>query len=83
MKYDASTIKTTGYWILSLGIFGFVTYHVRFLFYSWPLDTHRDEHHRNDAARSYQHMDWRMFAETGGQAGGACAHSVQLAASSE
>jgi hypothetical protein len=38
MKYDASTIKTSGYWILSLGIFGFVTYQVRLLFYSWPLD---------------------------------------------
>jgi len=38
MKYDASTIKNAGYWILGLGIFGFVTYHVRVLFDSWPLD---------------------------------------------
>ena len=38
MTYDASTIKTAGYWILSLGIFGMVMYAYRVFSYSFPLD---------------------------------------------
>jgi hypothetical protein len=38
MKYDASTIKTSGYWTLGLGLFGLIIYHVRVVFQSYPLD---------------------------------------------
>ena len=38
MKYDASTIKTSGYWTLSLGIFGIVSHFVSVAFYSFPQD---------------------------------------------